>query len=462
MAGKGSRDARSAAGDAAIGPRWREATDPVGRGPTLTLLGLGLATEAVYLLLVALLPWVRYGERLTNWPRLLGRDVATLIGCLTGLIVLAALYALGWSVVRRGGASPRLVWALAVSFALTLFWLLPMTSDLFGYLVHSHLLTDLDANPLLTAPLKFRYDPLVKAFPIGYFRQGTIYGPTWLLLSSVGTLGSQDLINGVAYLKGLAVASYLGSAWLVYRMLRKHHPERALEGLYCFAWNPLVLLLAVGGGHNDMVMMALVLLALWFLLQERWILAFGVLGLSIWVKYVTLLFLPLFALYAWRRWEREAPSGMQRRAWAARRAVGPAAAFLGVSVLVMAPFWRPDLPLKVAERLLAPANWQWAPAELATQLLLVGLGAYALAMVGLLRRLSRGKVTFGRLANASFFASLLAFVLLAARSQPWYLIAPISLASLSEEKWPRPLAGGLGLVMLVVQVWVEWGMPGAT
>ncbi len=430
------------------------------KGTGVALLGLGLATEAVYLLLTALLPWARYGERLTNWPRLLGRDGATLLGCLAGLVLLGALYALGWGMVRRGGGSPWVVWGLAVSFALTLFWLLPMTSDLFGYVVHSHLLTDLDANPLLTAPLQFRSDPLVKAFPLAYFREGAVYGPTWLLLSSVGTLGGQDLIAGVAYLKGLAVVAYLGSAWLVHRMLQKYHPERALEGLYCFAWNPLVLLLAVGDGHNDMAMMALVLLAFWFLLQERWTPAFAVLGLSIWVKYMTLLFLPLFALYAWRRWMQEAPPG-RRVAWVLRRVVGPVAALLGVSVGVMAPFWRPDLPQEIAERVLAPANWAGASPTLPSRLMVMGLAAYALVMAGLLRRLSRGKVTFGRLTSASFYASLLAFVLLAARSQPWYLIAPISLASLSEEKWSQPLVGGLGLVMLGVQVWVEWGMPGA-
>lgn len=431
-----------------------------GSAATVALLGLGLATEAVYLLLTALLPWARYGERLTNWPRLLGGDPATWLGCLAGLALLGALYALGWGVVRRGGGTPRVVWGLAVSFALTLFWLLPMTSDLFGYVVHSHLLTDLDANPLLTAPLTFGADPLVRAFPIGYFRHGAIYGPTWLLLSSLGTLGSQDLIAGVAYLKGLSVVAYLGSAWLVHRMLNKHHPERALEGLYCFAWNPLVLLLAVGDGHNDMVMMALVLLAFWFLLRERWTLAFGVLALSIWVKYVTLLFLPLFALYAWRRWQQDTPPDGRWR-WMVRRAVGPLAALLGVTVGVLAPFWRADLPAEIGERLLEPANWAGVGAALSSRLLAMGLVAYGLAMVWLLRRLSRGGVTFGRLASASFHASLLAFVLLGARSQPWYLIAPISLASLSEEKWSKPLAGGLGILMLGVQTWVEWGMPGA-
>ena len=38
-------------------------------------------------------------------------------------------------------------------------------------------------------------------------------------------------------------------------------PGAALEGLYFFAWNPLVLLMAVGDGHNDIVLVALVLLA---------------------------------------------------------------------------------------------------------------------------------------------------------------------------------------------------------
>ena len=68
-------------------------------------------------------------------------------------------------------------------------------------------------------------------------------------------------------------------------------PQQRLAGTLLFAWNPLVLL-DPANGHNDVVMLLPVLLAVWFLANDRipatlrGALALAALTLAAWVKYI--------------------------------------------------------------------------------------------------------------------------------------------------------------------------------
>lgn len=434
----------------------------------VSLVGAGLVSEAVYLAAVIRLPWWRYSDTLHAWSQLMGGGWQGGALCVAGIGVLMAAYLGGWYAVRHRAGGRRIVWGFAVLFALTLFGLLPITSDLFTHLVRAHLLADMGVNPLLRAPLQVSDGSLLSAYPSRYISQPSIYGPVWLLLSAPGALGG-GVAGGLAHLKGLAVAAYLGCAWLLERILRQMGREDSIEGLYLFAWNPLVVLMAVGDGHNDVVMMAAVLLAYWLLLERRWVFSFAMLALSVWIKYVSAMLLPLIALYILRS---EPQAGSRTRAPAGnrdrRRVVWQGGLVTAtISALVCIPFmvaWDsapadPWLP-KLGERLLWPSNWASAPPELAAWAMGVGLLLFGLAYLVLVARLLKERVSWQRLMNASFGIALLAFVLGAARSQPWHLLWPASLAGLSDWRWAWPLIAGLSAIMLVVQVWVEWGAPG--
>jgi len=364
-----------------------------------------------------------------------------------------ALYVWGLRHVRKWGAERRTIWAFALVFAGVLLWLLPITSDLFSYLSHAHMLTDLGANPLLQAPLDFE-DPLILAYSTVYAVRPTVYGPVWVLLSAIGTMGPCDVPFGLFYLKGLAAAAYLGCAWLVERILLQLRPRAALEGLYLFAWSPFVLLMAVGDGHNDVFMMALALLSIWLLLEERRMLAIAVLALSVWIKYVSLALLPLFVIYMWQQLKRG-----PRRKLLGSLAHGILAAAM-VSFVAVAPFGRLEGLLGIAERLIHPLNWRGGVAgRLSTLALGIGLILLILVYMVLLVRTSRGSGSFQHLANVGFMALLFTFFLGAARSQPWHLLWPATLAGLSDYRWAAPLVIGLSGILLAIQVGVEWAEP---
>lgn len=417
------------------------------------LLVLGAVSEVIYLLAVWQLPWWRYGGTLRSWRELLGPGRGAFWICLVALGLLAGVYLWGWRLVRDGRARRGIIWGFAGLFALTLFWLMPITSDLFLYLSRAYLFTDLRANPLLNVPLDFRA-PLLQAYPADYAGRTSVYGPSWVLVSALGTLGPFDVAIGLSWLKGLAVAAYMGCAWLLERILWQLRPAAAMEGLYLVAWNPLVLLMAVGDGHNDIVMMALVLFAAWLLLCRRWILAFGTLALSLWIKYVSVIFLPFFVHYVW--WRLGQDRGHEHRMVVA----GSALVFVLVSVLLFSPFAVPQSFLQIVERLFWPANWPDGETALSAWGVGLGMLLFVPAYVVLGRRVVRSGGSFQQLGNACFVASLLAFLLGAARSQPWHLVWPASLAGLSDRRWAWPVVIGMSIVMLVVQVWVEWGTPG--
>jgi hypothetical protein len=370
-----------------------------------------------------------------------------------GLGLLMALYLWGLRSVRSGGVGRRTIWAFAMVFAGVLLWLLPITSDLFSYLSHAYMFTDLGANPLLQAPLDFE-DPLILAYSTVYAVRPTVYGPAWVLVSAIGTVGPNDLPFGLLYLKGLAAVAFLASAWLVERILLHFRPEAALEGLYLFAWNPFVLLMAVGDGHNDIVMMALALLAIWLLLKERWVLAWSVLALSVWTKYVSLALAPLFVIYMWQHLARG-------ERWILLRSLTRSilAAAL-VSFAAISPLGSVEGLQAIAERLMHPLSWRGEYAGQSALVLGIGLFLLLLVYAGLLVRVLRGSGSFQRLINVGFLALLLTFFLGAARSQPWHLLWPAALAGLSDYRWAMPLVIGLSGSMLAVQVGVEWGTPG--
>jgi hypothetical protein len=451
------------------------------------LVGAGLVSEAVYLAVTLRLPWWRYGGRLQSWPRLLCPANACQIGwwgsfavCLVGVGILVAAYVWGWQVIRESAAQPEylrqarhMTWVFAGLFATTLFWLMPITSDLFTYLTQAHLFTDQGANPLLVAALDLKAldparDRLLLAYPTFYATSPSVYGPAWLLLSMPGTLGPHDVVGGLFYLKGLAFVAYLGCAGLLEHILSRRGSGtdhrlgsgRAAESLYLFAWNPLVLLMAVGDGHNDILMMAAVLLAVWFLVQESWTLALGTLVLSAWIKYVSAICLPLFVVH----FGCQASQEHGRSMWLAMVRGGLVAVV--VSILVLLPFGRVEWGVGLVGRLMHPLNWSGSGAgpwgvlgNLSARSMIVGLLVFVVAYVLLVRRLLR-RGTLQDLLDASFLASFLVFLLGAARSQPWHLIWPTALAGLSQRRWAWPAIIGLSAVMLVSQVWVEWGAPG--
>jgi Na+/phosphate symporter len=109
--------------------------------------------------------------------------------------------------------------------------------------------------------------------------------------------------------------------------------------------------------------------------------------------------------------------------------------------------------------LLHPLNWYAGVGDWPASVLGVGLLLFSMAYISLLVRFWRGSRSFQDLVNGGFTALILAFLLGAARSQPWHLLWPATLAGLSSSRKMQAVIVGLSGLMLAVQVSVEWAVP---
>jgi hypothetical protein len=142
----------------------------------------------------------------------------------------------------------------------------PIASDVFSYLDYAHLGAVHGVNPYAHSPAFLPHDPAFRYVGVLWRHVASAYGPLFTLASyPAAALG---LVGGVLYLKGLAVVSSLAVVGLVALCARRRGYDPVRAALVVGA-NPLLIVFAVEAAHNDLPMMALAMLGVWFTLSGR-------------------------------------------------------------------------------------------------------------------------------------------------------------------------------------------------
>lgn len=138
------------------------------------------------------------------------------------------------------------------------------SADVLSYLAYARLGVLHGLNPYVHVPFDAAGDP-VSAF-VRWRHVPTPYGPAFTLATYPLAL----LPFPVAFwvLKGAAAAASLGCVALVWRIARQRGRDPWRAALFVGA-NPVVLAHAVGGAHNDVLLMVVVLLAVTWSLSGR-------------------------------------------------------------------------------------------------------------------------------------------------------------------------------------------------
>jgi alpha-1,6-mannosyltransferase len=309
-----------------------------GRGSSRTLLYLGVASAAVYLLALSLPYWL-------PTCGLKPRDEIYAVAAAqpwrgilfyAALAVLFGLYAAALCLVTR--ADPQrpmagVVGLCALAFCLILIPAWPLTSsDVYGYVFQGRIVAVLGENPFVHLNGDFAADPFY--FCVTFRNQPASYGygPLWIAIEAVlGWLARDRLMLNLVLFKGLAAGLHLLSTVLVYGTLSRVAPQWRVAGMLLYAWNPLLLYELVGNGHNDAAVAVLVLFGLYLASRDRGLLAVPVLSAAALVKPVALLWLPLVVVWL----------VAQRAGWPGRlkqAVVLCAVALLSVAI-GFAPFW---------------------------------------------------------------------------------------------------------------------------
>jgi hypothetical protein len=299
---------------------------------TASLVTIGLASEAVYLAYVFLFPLLVYGYAPRPFDmEQIARD-SSWMGAVwvAGLIILFGLFAGAIRVVNTKNISLRVISIFALVFGATLIWLYPVTAtDLFQYVMRARIRVVHAANPMTVPPSRFPGDPLLPF--VGEWKDIlSPYGPAWeLAAEAVARLGFTSAVSGALAYKVVALLAYLVCILALFR-----GTEGDSRAVLFFAWNPLVLLQGLGNGHNDLVMLSWLLLALvlWNRLNN-WLVATVALSLAVLTKASAALMAPLLLVTVLRVQPTWRKRGLAL--------VGMVLVGVGLSLLAYLPFWPP-------------------------------------------------------------------------------------------------------------------------
>lgn len=182
-------------------------------------------------------------------------------------LLLECAMAVGYAGVLAAGAEVRRRLVLGAIVALHVVFLLApplLSGDVFSYLSYARLGALHGIDPYVHGPIAARGDP---AFALTSWKHAaSAYGPLFTVASY--PLAQLSLPLAIWTLKLLAAASSLGCVALVWRIAGQVGVSRA-RAVAVYGLNPIVLVWTLGGAHNDLLMLLLVLAGVSLALASR-------------------------------------------------------------------------------------------------------------------------------------------------------------------------------------------------
>ncbi len=189
-----------------------------------------------------------------------------------GLVVLIVLfvlmfvcYALALQAVERLSGRAVLITIAALN-ALVLLAPPLISTDLFSYIAYGRMGGSYGFNPYVLGPGAIQLDHVYGFIDSQWVHTPTAYGPLFTALSyPLAHLGIAANVIAYKAIGGISSLVIVAGVWKAAR-LRGLDPVNAvaLVGL-----NPVLVVYGVGGGHNDLLMLALMVTGVYVLLQQR-------------------------------------------------------------------------------------------------------------------------------------------------------------------------------------------------
>jgi alpha-1,6-mannosyltransferase len=220
-------------------------------------------------------------------------------------VAFAVMWGFYLAVLALAGAI-RARWAITAIAALTLvFTIAPVlfSRDVFSYIDYARLGVIHGLNPYSHAPDAAPHDPV---YPwVGWRTTGSVYGPLFTILSF--PLAPLGVTGALWAFKAITGAAALGCVALIWRCAKRVGESPVFAALL-LGLNPVLLVMAVSGAHNDVLALFVLVAAVTLALTARETLAGASLVASVAVKATAGVVLPFMALGARRR--RPAIEGM--------------------------------------------------------------------------------------------------------------------------------------------------------
>ncbi|OBK80914.1 alpha-(1-_6)-mannopyranosyltransferase A [Mycobacterium sp. 1164985.4] len=257
----------------------------------ITAGGLGAGSTRLHdpLLESLHLSWLRFGHGLVVSSILLWGGVA---------LMLAAWLWLGRQVVNRTATEYTMV-------ATTGFWLAPLllsvplfSRDTYSYLAQGALLRD-GLDPYAVGPVDNPNSLLDDVSPI-WTTTTAPYGPAFILIAKFVTLlVGNDVVAGTMLLRLCMLPGLALLIWAAPRIAR-HIGADGATALWICVLNPLVIIHLMGGVHNEMLMVGLMMAGIALTFTGRHVWGVSLIATAVAVKATAGLALP-FMVWVWAR-----------------------------------------------------------------------------------------------------------------------------------------------------------------
>ncbi len=208
------------------------------------------------------------------------------------------LYAFGFWYLKIETLPKKWLWGFFVIINLLLFSVPPITSnDLNSYIYQGRVFSQYNQNPYQQVYQALPTDALYSQLNNKWSIYISPYGPAFSIIAGGLTyLGQNNYWLNIFIFKILILLTSLGAGWLILKNFSK-------QSFWLFAFNPLFLFETLVNGHNEIMVLILVTLAIILLLKKtanikNLALSLNILTLSALFKFSTIIFWPWFFILA--------------------------------------------------------------------------------------------------------------------------------------------------------------------
>lgn len=172
-------------------------------------------------------------------------------------------------------------------------------TDTADYAVHARVQWQFHQNPYVVAGGEYADQSPLPRFMEAKTRP-SVYGPAWQIMTLPSLIAQDNILSSILIFKAMFFLMGLGCLVLAFFYSPSQNSAIHAERIFAaaaVAWNPLLLLIAIGQGHNDIAMALFIALALAALSFRRPLMGYASLILSALVKFISLpLLLPVTVL----------------------------------------------------------------------------------------------------------------------------------------------------------------------
>lgn len=253
-------------------------------------VGAGSTRQRDPLLESAHLSWLRFGH---------GVVVSSILVWLGVGLILAAWLWLGRRLIDgRGVSEYTLIASTGFSLAPLMASVPLFSRDAYSYLAQGALLRD-GFDPYAVGPIE-NPNPLLDDVSSVWTTTPAPYGPAFILIAKFVTLiAGDDVVSGTILLRVCMLPGLALLIWAAPRVAR-HVGANGAVALWICVLNPLVIVHLMGGVHNEMLMIGLMMAGIVLTFSRHHIAGAALIAIAVAVKATAVLALP-FMVWVWMR-----------------------------------------------------------------------------------------------------------------------------------------------------------------